>query len=150
MEQNWTFEYFYQKFKDVKFKVGEDDDGYKLRIPFKYFLEYLVYNKDDSPIYLFEGSLETSEYYKPIIENYKIPPYFKDDLLKYAGEKQRPPYRWWFVRLIKDTDGSITIWDNHSYWPSGNFCMEYFLGWPQKVGAISESHPQIHREGKSI
>lgn len=44
----------YQLYKDTEFKIGEDDKGKKLRIPFKYFLEYLVYNKDDSPLYLFE------------------------------------------------------------------------------------------------
>lgn len=38
----------------MNFKVAEDNKGKKLRIPLKYFLEYLIYNKDDSPLYLFE------------------------------------------------------------------------------------------------
>ena len=78
----------------MKFKVGEDDDGYKLRVQLKYYLEYLVYNKDDSPLYLFESSLENNKEMAPILENYHVPIYFQDDLLKYAGEKDRPPYRW--------------------------------------------------------
>jgi histone arginine demethylase JMJD6 len=74
--------------------VGEDEEGSKLRLPFRYYLEYLVYNKDDSPLYLFESSLEDKVETREMIKNYTIPAYFKDDLFKNAGEKQRPPYRW--------------------------------------------------------
>ena len=74
--------------------MGEDDDGYKLRTPLKYYLEYLVHNKDDSPLYLFESSIENKPQMKHIINNYQVPKYFKDDLFKLAGERRRPPYRW--------------------------------------------------------
>ena len=36
-------------------KAGEDDDGYAVRIRLKYFLEYMSTNRDDSPLYVFEG-----------------------------------------------------------------------------------------------
>lgn len=54
IDKYWTFEKLYQLYKETSFKVGEDDKGKKLRMAFKDFLEYLVYNKDDSPLYLFE------------------------------------------------------------------------------------------------
>jgi histone arginine demethylase JMJD6 len=47
--------------------VGEDDDGYKMRLPFAQYLEYLLYNQDDSPLYLFESSLEDREELRTII-----------------------------------------------------------------------------------
>lgn len=95
IEKHWNFEYFYKNFKDVKFKIGEDDDGYKLRVPLKYYFEYLIYNKDDSPLYMFESSLENNKEMLPILNNFQVPIYFRDDLLQYAGEKKRPPYRWY-------------------------------------------------------
>ena len=71
----------YERYKDTKFKVGEDDDGYKIRMKFKYFLEYLVYQKDDNPMYLFESALEDIKDGRSIIDHFKIPKYFRDDLL---------------------------------------------------------------------
>jgi len=36
------------------FKVGEDDDGYKVKVRLRYFLRYLRRNADDSPLYIFD------------------------------------------------------------------------------------------------
>ncbi len=72
----------YKRFKDSKVKVGEDDDGYKLKMKFKYFLEYMIYNKDDSPLYLFESSIENHKELKELMNDYEVPKYFKEDLLK--------------------------------------------------------------------
>jgi histone arginine demethylase JMJD6 len=93
-QSKWSFQAFYDEYKDCKFKVGEDDDGYKLRVHFKYYLEYLIYNKDDSPLYLFESSLHDHKQAKAILQNYQVPAYFRDDLFKLAGERRRPPYQW--------------------------------------------------------
>lgn len=61
----------------MNFKVAEDNKGKKLRIPLKYFLEYLIYNKDDSPLYLFESSIEDlKDGGKDMIKHFKIHKYF--------------------------------------------------------------------------
>lgn len=63
-------------------KVGEDDDGYKIKIKFKYFLEYLIFNSDDSPLYLFESSFENHKRLKVLIKDYEIPKYFQEDFFE--------------------------------------------------------------------
>ncbi len=38
----WSWQDLYERYKDETFKVGEDDKGKKIRIPLKYYLEYMV------------------------------------------------------------------------------------------------------------
>ena len=86
-----------KRFKDRFFKVGEDDDGYKIKVRMKYFREYIKHNKDDSPLYCFDTSYENDAVSKLLLTEYKIPSYFPSDLLGLVGEKRRPPYRWFLV-----------------------------------------------------
>ena len=49
------------RFGNEKFKVGEDDEGYKVMIKLKYYLRYLDDDtegagRDDSPLYAFDSS----------------------------------------------------------------------------------------------
>lgn len=51
----WTLRSLRRGFGERLFKVGEDDDGYKVRVKMKHFLRYLAANRDDSPLYVFDG-----------------------------------------------------------------------------------------------
>lgn len=46
------------KYKDEPLKAGEDDDGYSVRLRVKYFMQYCMENKDDSPLYMFDDSFD--------------------------------------------------------------------------------------------
>ena len=81
-------------FGEEKFKIGEDDDGKKLRVKFKYFYEYLKTNKDDSPLYLFESSLENKKGISDILNHFEVPKYFEEDFFTYCKDSVRPPHRW--------------------------------------------------------
>jgi len=57
------------------------------------FIEYMVYNKDDSPLYLFESNIQKpSRGVTDLIKDYKVPKYFEDDYFKLIGDEERPPF----------------------------------------------------------
>lgn len=67
--------------KDDRMKIAEDDSGKKLRLELKYYLEYLVFNTDDSPLYLFESNIEELKNGKKLIESFSPPKYFENSYL---------------------------------------------------------------------
>ena len=100
----WTQSKLNSRFKDRYFKCGEDDDGYKVKTRLKYFLKYMKNNKDDSPLYVFDGNFDGDDISRSLLADYKVPSYFTDDLFSLVGEKRRPPYRW--ILLGPERSGS--------------------------------------------
>lgn len=94
---NWTLKKLRRHYKRVQLKCGEDDDGKSIRMKFKYFAKYMKLQTDDSPLYIFDSTFDEKPETKPLLDDYKVPRYFPEDLFSLVGEDRRPPYRWFLV-----------------------------------------------------
>ena len=93
----WSVDNLTRRFRDVKFKVGSDDDGYPVRLKMKHIRTYFndpVHARDDSPMYAFDGNVFDREQTRELLDDFAVPDWFAEDLFQYVGKKRRPPYRW--------------------------------------------------------
>lgn len=60
-------------------------------------MEYMFHQRDDNPLYLFGSVYHNSKKQASFLNEFEIPPYFKDDLLSLIEEKKRPPFRWFLL-----------------------------------------------------
>ncbi len=78
-QEEWLPDKLNDRFKNVRFKCGEDDEGYPVKVKLKYFLEYMRHQQDDSPLYIFDSYFDEHSIAKSLLEDYAVPHVFPDD-----------------------------------------------------------------------
>jgi len=65
-------------------KIAETDSGRKIKISPTDYYKYILHQKDDSPLYLFQSSFNELSGTQGILDRYKVPKYFKKDFFDHV------------------------------------------------------------------
>jgi histone arginine demethylase JMJD6 len=90
----WEPRALHAAYRHRRFRCGEDDRSYPVKVKLKYFLRYMRSQRDDSPLYVFDSMYLGPATPSQLLQEYSVPPHFAEDLLALVGEHRRPPYRW--------------------------------------------------------
>jgi histone arginine demethylase JMJD6 len=73
--EHWTAQGLLEKYAEMKFKCGEDDEGYPERVKLKHFMEYCATEGkvDDSPLYVFDSRFGDRGDGKSLLNDYRLP-----------------------------------------------------------------------------
>lgn len=95
--KEWSVNRLRDRFRHVSFKVGEDSKRKKLRMKMKYFVDYMKYQQDDNPLYLFEATFHDNTEMLSLLDDFETPDLFPHDWLNLMNRDSRPPFRWFCI-----------------------------------------------------
>jgi histone arginine demethylase JMJD6 len=90
----WSLEWFAEAHGELQVRCGDDADGERVEMDLQTFRTYCERQTDDVPLYIFDEEFGAEDSPSAeLLHDFKIPPYFEEDLFQYLGD-ERPPFRW--------------------------------------------------------
>ena len=87
-----------KRFGNARFKIGSSDEKKSLKVTLREYFEYSLFNRDDSPMYLFQSNLDYHEKAHTMCKDYRVPRFFEQDLfVEMLGNEKAPPNRWFLI-----------------------------------------------------
>jgi len=86
-----------KQYGDCLFKCGDGETCEdEIKVQLKHFISYMKGQKDDTPLYIFDGVFDKQERARELLGHYAAPPYFREDLYDALGDRDRE-HRWFLV-----------------------------------------------------
>ena len=104
---NWTKNYLVTRHGEVIYKTDKE-----VEMKLADYFEYCEQVDERNPIYLFDEFHDKSP---QLLEDYKVPLYFEQDLFSILPKEKRPKFRWILIGPKKSGLTSLTFFKKRSY-----------------------------------
>ena len=68
-----------------------------MKVTLEDYLEYTLYNRDDSPLYLFESAFDKHPIACDLMKDYSEPKFFRKNYFTELLGNLSPPHRWFLI-----------------------------------------------------
>lgn len=93
----WTIDKLEKRFRHDAFIVGSSVRNDRVRMKFKHFVDYMLHQADDSPLYLFEQGIGDHARMKELLHDFKVLGPFSTDWFDLLNHDARPPHQWFCI-----------------------------------------------------
>ena len=82
VKKNWSWNAVTEDFAGVRMRIAQTNFGKIYGLSIRDYLKYLVYQKDDFPLYLFQTQFNELQGCADLLKRYKVPKYFTEDFFE--------------------------------------------------------------------
>lgn len=126
-------------------KIAEDDEERKIKLEIEKYYKYMLHQKDDSPLYMFQSGFNELEGTTDIVKDYQVPKYFQEDFFGYVSWADSDERRQ-AASLQMVPDRSQALGHHSAHRPADDVSLEHFAERPQAVGDVSLELSEVGRK----